>query len=106
MTPAEGSRLVLAAARVLFVNGQATDETVRAGERLARSVGLRAAILPRWGELQLQSEDAAAPVPSPVEAADPSGVNMARVASAMREIEDIAASRLQLPSAMEAISGI
>src|SRR5215471_641301 len=106
MTPAEGSRLVLAAARVLFVNGQATDETVDAGERLASSVSLRAAILPRWGELQLQGGSSSAPTLSQLVVADPSGVNMTRVASAMGAIENIGGGRLPMSSAIDAISTI
>src|SRR5262245_42097326 len=103
MTPEEGSRIVLSFARVLYVNGQATDETVEAGERFALSVGLRASILPRWGELQLQAADAAAPFVSRVVEADPSGVNMTRVASAMRALEDMASGKRQAPSAAETI---
>ncbi len=57
MTLEERSDLVLAFARVLYVNGQSTDETLAAAERLGDSIGLRARIMPRWGELQLQAED-------------------------------------------------
>ena len=106
MTHSQGSRLVLAFARVLFVNGQATDETVAAGQRLGRAVGLRASILPRWGELALQGDAADATLPLQVTAADPAGVNMARVASAMRAIDDVDSGTLEAANAMEAISGI
>jgi uncharacterized membrane protein YjjP (DUF1212 family) len=107
MTLAERSDLVLAFARVLYVNGQATDETVEAGERLASAVGLRATILPRWGELQLQAGDAdSSLVSQAVAVADPSGVNMARVASAARAIEEVVAGRLQAGEAAEAIPAI
>jgi hypothetical protein len=56
MTPDERGGLVLAYARTLFINGQATDQTVDAAERLSRALGLNAKILPRWGELQLQTD--------------------------------------------------
>jgi hypothetical protein len=49
----EQANLVLAFAKVLYVNGQATEQTVSAAERLARARGLHATIMPRWGELQL-----------------------------------------------------
>ena len=49
----EQAKLVLAFAKVLYVNGQATEQTVSAAERLARARGLHATIMPRWGELQL-----------------------------------------------------
>src|SRR6266516_293084 len=57
MSLQERSDLVLILARVLHVNGQSTDETVAAAERLGHKLDLRARIIPRWGELQLQAED-------------------------------------------------
>jgi hypothetical protein len=56
MTSDERSDLVLTFARTLFVNGQATDQTVAAAERLARALGLHAGITARWGELQLEAD--------------------------------------------------
>src|SRR6516164_4770097 len=81
MTAAEHSNLVLAFARLLYVNGQATEQTVAAAEQLGRTLGLRAKVMPRWGELQLQSEDENGRLISQV-TADPTGVGMDRVASA------------------------
>ena len=52
----ERSELSLALARVLFVNGQATDQIVASIQRLTNKLGLKAELLPRWGELQLRSE--------------------------------------------------
>ena len=56
MTLEERSELVLAFVRVLFVNGQSTEQTVASGERLGNTLGLDVKILPRWGELQLQAQ--------------------------------------------------
>src|SRR3979411_1720292 len=75
----ERSNLVLSFARVLHVNGQSTHETVAARERLSNSLGLRATIIPGWGELQLQATDGIARLVS-FEAATTTGVNMDRVA--------------------------
>ena len=105
MTLEERSNLVLAFARVLYVNGQSTDQTLTAAARLGDTLGLRAKIMPRWGELQLQAGDGDARLISAV-AADPTGVDMDRVASAMRAIEQIGAGRLAPPAAMEAINAI
>jgi uncharacterized membrane protein YjjP (DUF1212 family) len=105
MTLKELFNLVLAFTRVLYVNGQATDQTVAAGERLARSLGLHAKIMPRWGELQLEAEGNDAIVTAQI-AADPAGVNMDRVASAMRAIEDVEAARLAPDAALVAIATI
>src|SRR5271165_3615306 len=82
----ERSNLILAFVRVLYVNGQSTDQTLAAGERLGDTFGLRARIMPRWGELQLQAEDGDTRLISTA-AADPTGVDMDRVASAMRAID-------------------
>src|SRR6266403_2196546 len=105
MTLQERSNLLLAIARVLYVNGQSTDQTLAAAERLGDTLGLRAKIMPRWGELQLQAEDRDARLISAV-AADPTGVDMDRVASTMRAIEELGAGRLAPAAAMEAINAI
>jgi len=105
MTPKERANLVLAFARVLFVNGQSTEQTVAVAERLGDRLGLRAKILPRWGELQLQAEDGDARLISEV-AANPTGVHMGRVASAMRAVEDLSVGRLPPKAAKKTIEAI
>ena len=103
MTSEQRSSLVLAFARVLYVNGQATEQTVAAAEQLGRILGLQAKVMPRWGELQLRSDDENGRVISEV-AADPTGVGMDRVASAARAIEQLGAGRLAPDAAAEAIA--
>jgi uncharacterized membrane protein YjjP (DUF1212 family) len=105
MTLEERSDLILAFARVLYVNGQSTDQTLAAAAQLGDTLGLRARILPRWGELQLQAKDTDARLISTV-SADPAGVNMDRVASAMQAIEDLNAGRLAPGDAMKVINAI
>jgi uncharacterized membrane protein YjjP (DUF1212 family) len=105
MPPDERSNLVLALARILFVNGQATEQTVTATERLARRLGLRVTLMPRWGELQLQSSDKDFNLISQLPA-DPTGVDMDRVASAMRLIGDIEAGKVAPGAAMRLLSAI
>jgi len=105
MSLQERSNLILDFAKVLFANGQATDQTIRATERLGRGLGLRAGIIPRWGELELQTEDTDAKLSSQI-AADPSGVDMDRVASTMRAVEDVEAGRLSADAASKAIAAI
>jgi uncharacterized membrane protein YjjP (DUF1212 family) len=105
MTLEERSELVLAFVRVLFVNGQSTEQTVAAGERLGNTLGLDVKILPRWGELQLQAQDSSARLILAV-VANPTGVAMGRVASAMQAIEDIGAGRLAPAVAKESIHAI
>jgi uncharacterized membrane protein YjjP (DUF1212 family) len=105
MTLEERSNLVLACARVLYVNGQSTDQTLAAAERLGDSLGLCAKIMPRWGELQLQADDKHTRLISTV-AAEPTGVDMDRVVSTMQATEELGAGRLAPAAAMEVISSI
>jgi uncharacterized membrane protein YjjP (DUF1212 family) len=104
-TADDRSDLVLACARSLFVNGQATEDTVRAVERLSRALGLRATLAARWGELKLVAEDRHGSLIA-VARAEPAGVEMDRVASTMRAIEDVESGRLTPAGAMNAIGAI
>jgi uncharacterized membrane protein YjjP (DUF1212 family) len=97
--------LVLAFARVLFINGQATEQTVAAAERLGRALGLRVRLMPRWGELQLHSDDENTGLVAQLPA-DPTGVDMDRVVSAMRLIGDVEAGRVAPDAAMRMIGAI
>ena len=104
MTADERCNLVLSFARTLFINGQATDQTVTAAERLGHVLGLRAKVMARWGVLQLQPDsNAGAFCQIP---ADPAGVDMDRVASVMRAIADVESGRLAPEAAMKAIGVI
>jgi uncharacterized membrane protein YjjP (DUF1212 family) len=105
MTFEERSNLILAVARTLYINGQSTAQTVAAAEQLGDTLGLRARIMARWGELQLQAEEGDTKLISAV-AADPTGVDMDRVASAMRAINELGAGRLAPVAAMKATSAI
>jgi uncharacterized membrane protein YjjP (DUF1212 family) len=105
MTLEERSNLVLAVARVLYVNGQSTDETLAAAGRCSDALDLRAEVIPHWGELELEAEDSGACVICAVEA-NPTGVEMDRVVSAMRAVEDLGVARLELAAAMDKITAI
>ena len=50
----ERTDLILSFARVLHVNGESTDETIAAPERLGSKLGISAKVIPRWGELDLR----------------------------------------------------
>jgi uncharacterized membrane protein YjjP (DUF1212 family) len=104
MTLEERSSLVLAFARTLYVNGQSTDQTLVAAERVGNALGLRANILPRWGELQLQARDGDGDDITMTVEAEPTNVHMSRVSSAMRAVEELRAGRLAPAAASEAIA--
>jgi uncharacterized membrane protein YjjP (DUF1212 family) len=91
MTNEERLELILAFARVLYVNGQATDQVIAASRRLGDKLGVSAELLPRWGELQLRAEGEGA---GSHVAADPTGVDMDRVVSTMQAVADIETGRL------------
>jgi uncharacterized membrane protein YjjB (DUF3815 family) len=105
MTPRERAELVLSFARLLYVNGESTDEAMVAGERLGGSLDLDASIQARWGELQVQPRDGDATLLL-VKAADPAGVDMDRVVSAMRAAADLYAGVIAPPAFRAAINAI
>src|SRR6516164_3102170 len=105
MSLQESSDLILSTAKLLFHNGQATDQTISATERLGRALGLRASIFPLWGELDLQTEDTDAKLSAQI-AADPSSVDMNRVASTMRTVKDVEVGRLSEDAASKEIAAI
>jgi uncharacterized membrane protein YjjP (DUF1212 family) len=102
---AERSDLVLAFARVLHTNGQSTNQTLAAAERLTRSLGLGATIIADWEGVQILATDGNAQLASFV-AASPTGVDMDRVACAMRAIGKLDAGRISLPVAIEMVKEI
>jgi uncharacterized membrane protein YjjP (DUF1212 family) len=105
MTSEERSELSLAFARVLYVNGQATDQVITATRRLCNKLGISAELSPRWGELQLYMESGGATQTSYV-ASDPVGVDMDRVVSTMQAVAEIEAGRLSLDEARKRIDTI
>ena len=102
---ARGFDLVLAVARVLHANGESTEATLGAVERLGSDLGLRTTIVPRWGELQIEAVNGAASVASIVPASA-TGVDMDRVASAARVIDRVTDGRLAPAAAWDAIHAI
>jgi len=105
MTREDRADFILAFARVLYINGESTQQTIRTAEHLGNCLGLRATIFPRWGELEVQTEDTSSKFFAATEAS-PSGVDMDRVASTLRTVEELCDGRLAPANAIEAISTI
>ena len=105
MTREECSNVVLGFARVLFINGESTQQTLDAAERLGNCLGFRVRTLPRWGELEVQTEDADGKFISAIEA-DPAGVDMDRVASTLGTVQQLCGGQLAPADVMGAISRI
>jgi uncharacterized membrane protein YjjP (DUF1212 family) len=101
----EQSDVVLGLGQVLHVNGQSTDDTLAATERLSNSLGLHGTIIPNWSELQLEATDGTTRLVSLV-AASPAGVHMERVASAMKIVDEVTTRRLPPTAALQTIAAI
>jgi uncharacterized membrane protein YjjP (DUF1212 family) len=101
----ERSNLIVTFARVLYVNGESTENVLSAAKRLSEILSLRCTITARWGELELQVEDKEGTFISMAEA-HPSGVDMDRVVSAMRAVGDLGAGRLAPTAALDTINSI
>jgi hypothetical protein len=101
----EQSDVVLTFGQTLHVNGQSTDDTLAATERPSNSFGLRATIIPTWGELQLEATEGTTRLVSLVPAS-PTGVHMERVASAMKAIDEVTAAHLPPTAALQEIGAI
>src|SRR5580765_5364376 len=101
----ERSDVVLACAHVLHTNGQSTDDTVQAAQRLGTQLGLRATMIAHWEELELRAADGTGSQVS-FERGSPTGMNMDRVASAMSAIENCALGRPPVGAALENIKAI
>src|SRR5690348_14293661 len=84
--------LVIACVRLLFVNGQGTEQVMAAGQRLIRALGLSATVHLSWGEVQLQLSEGCRSTWRI--AANPAGVDMARVTEGMQVVDDVEAGRM------------
>lgn len=105
MTFKDYSNLILAFARVLYVNGQSTEQVVTAAQDLALAFGARAELTLRWGEMRLELENREQSLVSQLEV-DPAGVDMQRVAAAMGAIYDLDRGILAPEAAFSAIRSI
>jgi uncharacterized membrane protein YjjP (DUF1212 family) len=88
----ERSDLILRLAQVLHTNGQSTDETLSAARRLGQCLAVSGSIVPRWGELLLHAQDGDSQLTT-VAVADPTGIDMHRVAASLRALDDMCGRR-------------
>jgi uncharacterized membrane protein YjjB (DUF3815 family) len=105
VTLEDRANLILTCAKVLYENGQATEEIVSSASQLGRTLGINAKLMPRWGGLELQCEDKQHRLITQL-TADCTAVNMHRVAAAMHTVEDLCAGRATPHSARTAIRAI
>ncbi len=103
VSPAD--KLMSLAARLLFENGQTTRRTVEAVAQMGETLGLRATLIPRWGDLTLRTDDDTS---SRYEsfAAEPAGVDMHRVAAVMQLVDDFHAGGIDIGTAQSDLEAI
>jgi len=92
--------ILLAAARTLHENGEETSRTLAAFRRLADRLGIRASLVPTWGELFVHVDGDRLRAT----AATPANVNMNRVVTTQRAVEAIGAGRLDGGGARAALA--
>jgi len=85
---AEELAVLSLSARLLFENGQSTEKVVSALGQLADTMGFRATVFPRWGELTVLINDGSGSRYEIVAAA-PAGVDMRKVAATSGVIDEI-----------------
>jgi uncharacterized membrane protein YjjP (DUF1212 family) len=88
------------AATFLFANGETTERTVTAAERLGRALGVTAKVLPYWGEITVELDGA--PI-SQIVPAKPLGVDMGRVLVIMTVINQVCRGTLSTEAARSAL---
>jgi uncharacterized membrane protein YjjP (DUF1212 family) len=89
-------------ARLLFVNGQTTEITRLAVVRLGKALAVEASLLVRWGELVVQLNGRSIAIV----AADPFAVDMKRVASIEKLVDDICDRRISLDGARSSLDAV
>ena len=100
---APGLDTVAQAATLLFVNGQTTERTVLAAQRLGRALGVPVTLHPRWGELELRLDGTPH---SAIVPATPLGVDMAKVHAVMRIVEQVCDGTLSGVAARSALTAV
>jgi len=91
---------LLAAAALLFANGQSTSMMQTAVERLNRGLGLDAVVIPSWSMLTVKGTNDTVLTA----AVSPTGVNMRRVASMMTVIDRARDGPLDLPTVARGVA--
>jgi uncharacterized membrane protein YjjP (DUF1212 family) len=94
---------VAQAATLLFVNGQTTERTVIAAEKLGRALGVPLTLHPRWGELEIRVDGTSYSAITP---AAPLGVNMAKALATMKIVDEVCEGSLNGGAARSALAAV
>jgi uncharacterized membrane protein YjjP (DUF1212 family) len=102
---AEQLALISFSARLLFENGESTENLVSALEQLADALGFRATVVPRWGDLTIRIDDGSSSRHEIIAAA-PVGVDMRKVAAAIGVIDDVCSGQFDAAAARSALDAV
>ena len=97
--------LLSSSAKLLFQNGQTTQQTIAALTRLADALGHGVLVFPRWGEIGLRVEGPAGGT-NEIVRADPAGVDMHKVMATMKVIDDVCDARMEVAAARSSLDSI
>jgi len=97
--------LGVAAAALLFANGQTTERIMDAVQQIGRAVGHPAEVYPRWGELTVRVGVGGAAISSVVPVA-PLGVDMGKVVAATNLIDRLASGAVSPEDALAGLGAI
>jgi uncharacterized membrane protein YjjP (DUF1212 family) len=89
-SPRETLALVLEGTSVLFANGETTERTIAAGQRIARAQGHRSSVVAGWDGLTVRLEDGAG-ARNDLVLVTPTGIDMHKVMEAERAVDAIGA---------------
>jgi uncharacterized membrane protein YjjP (DUF1212 family) len=105
VVPSNAFDLLLTSAALLFVHGQTTEKMIEAVTRMAKVVGFRAIVFPRWGDLTIRIEGPGGSLQEII-IAGPTGVDMGQVAAAMNVIDDICNGRTDVAGGRSALDAV
>jgi len=103
LTRPDAVNTVAQAATLLFANGQTTERTVTAAERLGRALGVPLTLHPRWGELELRVDGTPYSAIAP---AAPLGVNMTKALATMEIVDQVCEGALSGVAARSALDAV
>src|SRR5216683_1781136 len=101
----QGLALISFSARLLFENGQSTENIVSALDQVADALGFRATVFPRWGELTILIKDSSGSRHE-ILAAAPVGVDMRKVAAIIGVTDDVCSGQLDVEAARPALEAV
>jgi uncharacterized membrane protein YjjP (DUF1212 family) len=103
LTRSDIVKTVSQAATLLFADGQTTERTITAAERLGRALGMPLTLHPRWGELEVRVDGTAH---SAIVPATPLGVDMAKVPATMKIVDQVCDGALSGVAARSALAAV